>query len=169
MNGGFSSDSGHKTVIFKHTCFSSGVSSRLQAYHPSVIDISYAYFLLFATCKYKYCVFMMRMCRGQGWGLMIPAFPLLLFAEMLLFQEELKGAILTLREPLGLQLCLAYIVQKQRLKKTFFCLCCPFPPLQRSDMIYCLPWNHLPLTSKCHSTFGKPWCASRLHQLNIGK
>lgn len=44
MNGGFSSESGHRTVVFKHTCFSSGLSSKLQAYHPSAIDISYASF-----------------------------------------------------------------------------------------------------------------------------
>lgn len=62
-------------------------------------------------------------------GLMIPAFPLLLFTEVLLFQGELRGAILALREPLGLQLCLACTVQEQRLKKTLFCFCCPSPPL----------------------------------------
>ena len=40
MNGGFSSESGRRTVVFKHTCLSSGFSSRLQAYHLSAIDIS---------------------------------------------------------------------------------------------------------------------------------
>lgn len=47
MNGGVESDSGHRTVAFKHTCFSSRLSSRLQAYHPIAIDISYTYFFFF--------------------------------------------------------------------------------------------------------------------------
>lgn len=107
-------------------------------------------------------------CRGLGWGWMIPAFLLLLFAEMLLFQGELRSADLILRDPLGLQLCLVCTVQEKKLKKTFSTSAVPLH-LFGDEMRFMIFLRDPLLTSKCHSAFGEPSCASRLLQLNIGK